>query len=211
MIKVTKVLTESFCEFKEGNKKETGSLDRFKGHAAPFFLYDPSTETYTLSGPAPELTPAYITDLLKKTCSTWLVAELGRGAYDNMMASPSRVIPVTVTRLADIDQAYHPLVRRALFFLFGDLFKPVSFVCETVDEVMQVMKEHPYPMKQRLTILDRPGPEPEFGCHRTVVHEPGRMYNQHELVILDKGAGGAGGGGVRCKILIQTNFSISKE
>lgn len=214
MIKVTKVLTETFCEFQEGKKKDTGSIERFVGHAAPFFLYDPSTETYSCPNPPPELTPVYITNLLKKTCETWLAAELGRAAYDNMMASPVRVIPVTVTSLADIDRAFHPAIRKALFILFGDLFKPLTFSCDTIEEVLRIMKENPFPMNKRLTLAGGKPHAPPVSIlnHRMEVYEPGKVYDGYKLIVLDKGVWGARPllPLLRCKILIQTNFFISK-
>jgi len=76
-------------------------------------------------------------------------------------------------------------------------------------------------MNQRLTLVGGVGGKPPTPptppahpalCHRMEVYEPGKMYDGYKLIVLDKGVRGVWGAcpSLRCKILIQTNFFISK-
>lgn len=205
MIRVTKVLTETFCEFEirqEGKKaqKTTGPIAPFYGFAAPFIHHPCESlpphnkktdeSPFVPSSALPlNLTPVAVRDLLKKT-SPWLRAVMGLAAYNNAFASPMRVIPRPIRTVADIDAAHYPEIRRALHILLGGLLTTNNnndnrggeeeerhqiIQADSDEEILDILRAHPTEMRQRLSI-----------CATTADAEWAKLFYCHEAVV-DRG------------------------
>ncbi len=229
-VRVTKVLTETFCEYvimQQGkkNQRQTGNIAPFFGRAAPFLTHycelDPELVLAEPPGGyanIPKLTPAFVTDLLKKS-SPWLWSVLGPAVYSNIIASPIRVIPCTIQTVEDIERAYCPEVRRALRILLAGVLPSSLSVsperigetiqAKTAEEVLEILRAHPTGMRQRVSICASQAAAREVQlkyCHEAVVDD-GKSRYERDLIVIDAEAEAGSGllGRVKCKVLIIIN------